>query len=318
MPDSATVPGLPTASLSITRVAELTPSPISVRDTAGMRRALVVVVVLAIAGCGGGSERAPTAGDGAGPVAAPPGPIAVPDAAPGPAKEADPPARATTPATQADPAATRGGGVATEPDAPADGSRWAIARLVGRTSLRGAPAGRAVGAIGRSTQFGSPRVLSVIGRRGAWLKVVVPERPNARPGWIPAARARMDGTDVSLVVDRSARTLAVREGDRIVQRLTVGVGAPGHPTPTGRFAVTDKLRMGGPGTTYGCCAIALSAHQPHLPAAWNGLDRIAVHGTQSPETIGVAGSLGCMHAGERDLQRLMRIVPLGAPVFIRA
>ena len=43
-----------------------------------------------------------------------------------------------------------------------------------------------------------------------------------------------------------------------------------------------------------------------------------MHGTQSPETIGVAASLGCMHASERDLQRLMRTVPLGAPVFIRA
>ena len=100
--------------------------------------------------------------------------------------------------------------------------------------------------------------------------------------------------------------------------MPIGVGAVGHETPTGRFAVTDKLRMGGPGTTYGCCAIALSAHQPHLPQGWSGLDRIAVHGTRSPETIGTASSLGCMHAGDDDLRRLMRTVPLGAPVFIRS
>ena len=145
----------------------------------------------------------------------------------------------------------------------------------------------------------------------------MPERPNARPGWIPAGRAQLGATDVSLHVDRSNRTLTVREGDRVLRRATIGVGAPDHPTPTGRFAVTDKLKMGGPGTTYGCCAIALSAHQPDLPDTWNGLDRIAVHGTQSPETIGAAASLGCMHASDRDLRRLMRIVPLGAPVFIR-
>jgi lipoprotein-anchoring transpeptidase ErfK/SrfK len=82
--------------------------------------------------------------------------------------------------------------------------------------------------------------------------------------------------------------------------------------------VTDKLRMGGPGTTYGCCAIALSAHQAQLPQGWTGLDRIAVHGTQSPQTIGAAASLGCMHASDGDLRRLMRIVPVGAPVFVRA
>jgi len=161
-------------------------------------------------------------------------------------------------------------------------------------------------------------VVSVLRRRGAWLQVIVPERPNAKPAWMAAARARLGATDVSLHIDRSNRTLTVRDGRRMVQRVTIGVGAPAHPTPTGRFAVTDKLLMGGPGTTYGCCAIALSAHQPDLPSTWNGLDRIAVHGTQSPETIGLAASLGCMHASERDLRRLMRTVPLGAPAFIRA
>ncbi len=254
-----------------------------------MRRAVVTVLLLAgLAGCGDG----PRAGG---------------STATAPARQAETAAAGAAPAAQTAP----------QP-APRARRRWATARLKGRTSLRTAPAGRAVGAIGRRTQFGGPRVLSVVGRRGGWLKVIAPERPNARPGWIPAARARLGGTDVSLQVDRSERTLTVRDGDRVVQRVKIGVGAPDHPTPTGRFAVTDKLAMGGPGTTYGCCAIALSAHQPRVPAAWNGLDRVAVHGTQSPETIGVASSLGCMHAGERDLHRLMRTVPLGAPVFIRA
>ena len=197
-------------------------------------------------------------------------------------------------------------------------ARWATARPTGRVALRASPGGRAVGRIGPLTQFGGPRVVSVLGRSGAWLEVVVPERPNARPAWIRARRTRLGATDVSLHIDRSDRTLTVRRRDRVVQRVRIGVGAPAHPTPTGRFAVTDKLAMGGPGTTYGCCAIALSAHQPNTPATWNGLDRVAVHGTQSPETVGVAASLGCMHASDSDLRRLMRTVPLGAPVFIRA
>ena len=187
-----------------------------------------------------------------------------------------------------------------------------------RAALRAAPGGRRLARIGPRTQFGGPRVVSVLGRRGNWLRVLVPERPNARPAWIPAVAAREGATDVSLHIDRSERALVVRDRHRVVQRVTIGVGVPDHPTPTGRFAVTDKLEMGGPGTTYGCCAIALSAHQPHLPATWQGLDRIAVHGTQSSATIGTAASLGCMHASERDLRRLMRDVPLGAPVFIRA
>ena len=268
-----------------------------------MRRALLLLLA-GLAGCGGA----------AGPAAVGGGQAASPERAGGPAsgpsKRAVPAGGETAPVPSArsSPAA---------PTAPLRG-RWATARLSGRVALRSAPAGRAVGGIGPRTEFGGPRVVSVLRRRGAWLKVVVPELPNARPGWIRAGRARLGATDVSLHVDRSARTLTVRAGDRVLQRATIGVGAPGHPTPTGRFAVTDKLKMGGPGTTYGCCAIALSAHQPDLPTTWNGLDRIAVHGTQSPATIGVAASLGCMHASERDLRRLMRTVPLGAPVFIRA
>jgi lipoprotein-anchoring transpeptidase ErfK/SrfK len=202
--------------------------------------------------------------------------------------------------------------------APAVRGRWTTARLSARVALRSAPGGHAVGRVGPRTQFGGPRVVSVLRQRGPWLEIVVPERPNTRPGWISAAHARLGATDVSILIDRSSRTLTVRDRDRAIQRVRIGIGAPAHPTPTGRFAVTDKLQMGGPGTTYGCCAIALSAHQPNVPATWNGLDRIAVHGTQSPETIGTAASLGCMHASERDLRRLMRTVPLGAPVFIRA
>ena len=38
-----------------------------------------------------------------------------------------------------------------------------------------------------------------------------------------------------------SRTLELRRGGRTVRRVTVAVGRPGSPTPTGRFAVTDKL-----------------------------------------------------------------------------
>jgi hypothetical protein len=271
-----------------------------------MRRALILTVA-ALAGCGGDRDARDDAGRTTGDRAATTGQAVAVN--PG----------GQNPGERTAPLEPRGqGGAAPLPPAPQARARWAIARPTRRVALRARPGGRAVGRIGPRTQFGGPRVVSVLRRSGAWLEVVVPERPNARPAWIRAGRTRLGATDVSLRVDRSDRTLTVRRRDRVVQRVRIGVGAPEHPTPTGRFAVTDKLEMSGPGTTYGCCAIALSAHQPHTPATWNGLDRIAVHGTQSPETIGVAASLGCMHASDGDLRRLMRTVPLGAPVFIRA
>jgi lipoprotein-anchoring transpeptidase ErfK/SrfK len=207
---------------------------------------------------------------------------------------------------------------APEPEpAPAPKARWATARVLERTALRAAPRGRVVGRLRPRTEFGSPKVVSVLRERSGWLRVVVPERANGRPAWIRAAATRPGATNVSLHVDRSARRLLVRRGGRVLRRVRVAVGRPGTETPTGRFAVTDKLRTKRADSPYGCCALALSGHQPKLLPGWPGGDRLAIHATPQPETVGEAASLGCLRAETRDLQAMLQIVPLGAPVFVR-
>ena len=62
--------------------------------------------------------------------------------------------------------------------------------------------------------------------------------------------------------------------------------------------------------------LALNGHQPKLPAGWSGGDRLAIHGTNSPGTIGTPASAGCLRAADADLRILIRRVPLGTPVFI--
>ena len=200
----------------------------------------------------------------------------------------------------------------------APSGRYLTARLLEPTALRAAPGGRSLHRLAIRTEFGSRRVLAVTARRDGWLRVIAPERPNGREGWIPERRARMGGTDVSLHVDRSARELAVRRDGRVVRRFPVAVGRPGTPTPTGRFAVTDKLHPDSADSPYGCCALALSGHQTKLLPGWPGGDRLAIHATPQEETVGTPVSLGCMRGRERDIRRLMRTVPVGAPVFVRA
>jgi lipoprotein-anchoring transpeptidase ErfK/SrfK len=202
------------------------------------------------------------------------------------------------------------------PSAPPPG--YEIAHVEKPTPLYASPNGAFLTRLSTTTEFGSPRTLGVVRHRGRWLAVVSTTRPNSRLGWVRARAVRVKSTQVSLVLDLSRRRLVLREGDRVVRRMTVGVGRPSSPTPTGRFAVTDKLPGSRYGSFYGCCIVALSAHQTHLPAGWTGGDRIAIHGTNAPSTIGVASSAGCAHAREADLRMLMRRVPLGAPVFIRA
>src|SRR5688572_6881726 len=250
-----------------------------------MRRALLLLLALALAGCAGDD-------------AAPRGPA--------PAEAATAPS-ATPEPVEAEPAAP-----------PAPKWRHLVARVKERSAFRAAPDGKPLGRVGRKTEFGGPRFLGVTGRREGWLRIVIPERENGEHAWIRAAKARLFGTDVSIHVDRSERRLTVRDGDRAVLRIPVAVGRAEHPTPLGRYAVTDKLDMGGPGTTYGCCAVALTGHQTDLPSGWAGGDRLAIHGTSDPSSIGLAASTGCLRASHRDLRRLMRRAPLGAPVWVRA
>lgn len=195
--------------------------------------------------------------------------------------------------------------------------RWLTARITRRVRMRAAPGGRRLHArLTPRTEFGSAKVVSVLARRGRWLRVIAPERPNGRPAWIAAGAARLGAVDISIHVDRSARRLTVRRGKRVVRTLPVAVGRPGTETPTGRFAVTDRLHTGRADSPYGCCALALSGHQPKLLAGWPGGDRLAIHATPQAGSVGEAASLGCLRARTRDMQALMRIVPLGAPVFV--
>ena len=191
------------------------------------------------------------------------------------------------------------------------------ARVRARTLLRTAPGGSVVARVGPRTEFGSPRILPVVRRRPGWLGVIATEMPNGEVGWLPARRATLVNEPVRVRIDLSARTLTVTREGRTVMTMDVGIGAPGTPTPTGWFAVTDGIRWHG-SRVYGCCVLALSGHQPHLSQGWTGGDRIAVHGTDKPATIGQATSLGCLHAFDADMRRLLSHATLGARVLIRA
>jgi lipoprotein-anchoring transpeptidase ErfK/SrfK len=183
--------------------------------------------------------------------------------------------------------------------------------------VRARPGGRILTTVGEDTEFGSPRTLGVVERRGDWLGVVSPELGNGEIGWIPAgAEVVVAHTSISIRIDLSRRELVLRDGGEVLHRVEVAVGAAGSPTPIGRFAVTDKIPGARYGSYYGCCILALSARQASLPEGWTGGDRIAIHGTDTPASIGAASSAGCLRAADDDLRVLMRRVPLGTPVFI--
>jgi L,D-transpeptidase catalytic domain len=184
------------------------------------------------------------------------------------------------------------------------------------TFLRDRPHGRVIAHLGTHTSFHSPRILGVVGRRGSWLRVVATDLPNGRTGWIATDHALQYAVDWRLDVSVARRQAVVRRAGRIVRRVTISVGGVATPTPTGRFAVTDKLRFTD-ASPYGWGALALSAHQPAIAQGWGGGDRIAFHGTTDPGSVGQAVSHGCLRTATPDIRWLVKHVPLGTPVFVR-
>jgi lipoprotein-anchoring transpeptidase ErfK/SrfK len=191
-----------------------------------------------------------------------------------------------------------------------------IAVLRRATVLRDAPAGRVRAKLGLKTEFGTERVLAATGERRGWLRVIAAELPNGRSGWIPAGAARIQVSPWAVRADLSARRVVVRENGRVVRRFRVGIGRAVTPTPTGRFAVTDKIQFIGGSSAYGWGVLALSGRQTHIEPDWRGGDRLAIHGTTETGTIGRAASFGCLRASDRDIRWIVKRVWLGSIVEI--
>jgi L,D-transpeptidase-like protein len=187
--------------------------------------------------------------------------------------------------------------------------------LHGAVVLRASPGGKALVRVGPRGPLGGPLVFGVVGVRGRWVEVTAEALPNGRYGWVEFGRdVSVQPVAWALRASLSRRELYVLRDGRLVRTIPVGIGAPGSPTPTGRFAVAEKVT--GPfGPAYGCCILALTARQPHLPPGWNTRITyyVAIHAGSGQ---GAAVSAGCLHATEADVRYLMRTVPLGTPVRI--
>lgn len=186
-----------------------------------------------------------------------------------------------------------------------------------RAQLRTAPHGKVVGTIKTKTEFKSPTILAVTSRKPGWVRVrtSLDKRPA---GWLPLSAGALFEQPRSIVIDLSAKTLTLFHRGRMTDRYRVAIGTAATPTPRGRFAVTDRLRTGDAASDYGCCILALNAHQSKIAQGWGGGDRVAIHATPHTWTIGKRVSHGCVRATNKALRQLMRKVRLGTPVRVKA
>jgi hypothetical protein len=164
----------------------------------------------------------------------------------------------------------------------------------------------------------TPLVFLVRGRVGAWLRVMLPSRPNGSEGWERAAGMELRSDPYSVLVNLRARRLVVRKAGRLLLDVAVGVGRAVTPTPSGLYYIAELLRQPDPDGLYGPWAFALSAHSSVLSHFGGGDGQVGIHGTDDPSGIGHTVSHGCIRVRDRVIERLAAILPLGTPVRIVA
>ncbi len=151
---------------------------------------------------------------------------------------------------------------------------------------------------------------------GRWGLVELPYAWPRHEGWIRLKGLARDATRVRVEVDLSAHAVIVRKFGRVLFRASGAIGAPSTPTPVGEYFVTDRVAFSG--GAYGSFAFGISGIQPRLPAGWSGGNQLAIHGTNSPSSIGRSVSAGCVRVSESTLDRLIPLLRYGTPVIVHA
>jgi lipoprotein-anchoring transpeptidase ErfK/SrfK len=265
---------------------------------------LAVAFAAAAAGCGAEPEAAA-------PVAA--APFVHPDQRP-PAVSKPKPARKT----RALVARAASCGVAARPLGTARVSYAAWAPN-GATAYR-SPRGAAIQRFGSKNVNGAPTVFAVLGSSPCgperWLKVQLPIRPNQITGWVRGRDVRLQRVRARIVIDLSDRLITVSSAGKQVLSAPVALGAPGTPTPTGRYYVNQRLIAPDPNGPYGPAALGISAYSDVL-TDWAQGGPVAIHGTNRPDLIGQAVSHGCVRVRNEVLRQMWELAPAGTPVLIK-
>lgn len=105
-----------------------------------------------------------------------------------------------------------------------------------------------------------------------------------------------------ITVSVGARRLTVYRGGVPYREFIVSGGAEETPTPLGSFTVINKETD--PGGPYG--------------TRWLGLSKVGygIHGTNDPQSIGLAVSNGCIRLYNEDMEILFNLTAVGTPVRI--
>lgn len=152
-----------------------------------------------------------------------------------------------------------------------------------------------------------------------WVRVLLPLRPNGTSGWLRRDAVRLISTPVKIRVHLGARRLDLWRGTTRIGSYPVGIGKRLTPTPTGRFAVDDKVEtLPTDRAAYGRYILTVTAHSTVLKRFNGGVGQIAIHGSGTLGRVGVPSSHGCLILGNEALRMIWSQVGRGTPIEISA
>jgi hypothetical protein len=166
------------------------------------------------------------------------------------------------------------------------------------------------------TYFGNPLILLVVSQQGDWTELSLPARPNGQVGWARTDQLDITEYDARIELDLTRPLLTARLNGEVVLESPVTIGYDSNPTPTGIYFITEEIPQSWAGGAFGPMIMATSAYSERLELFENGLPVVAVHGTDSPATIGEKGSNGCIRLPNDLILKLAEAMPPGVPLVI--
>lgn len=166
------------------------------------------------------------------------------------------------------------------------------------------------------TEVGAPLVFLVTAESRDWLKVLLPVRPNGSTGWIKREQVKLLQHDYRIEVFLDRHKLRAYKGDEVILKTDVAIGTRDTPTPGGRYYIKELLQPPNPDSVYGTYAYGLSGFSNVLESFAGGEGVIGIHGTNEPSVIGSDVSAGCIRLTNEDIEKLVKVLPLGTPVEI--
>ena len=198
---------------------------------------------------------------------------------------------------------------------------WA-ARVLAPTTVRAAPSlgAKSLGVIHPTAPLADgPTTLLVLEQRlvgeTEWVRVLLTRRPNGSSGWVRSDVLRLRLNPMRIIIDQSDRRTYVLKNGRKVLSVRNAVGTPSTPTPVGRFAVAEEIRV--PSGFLGPMVLVTSGYSEVLNEYAGGNGRFAMHGTSLPGLIGTRASHGCIRHRNADILRIAALVSPGTPIIIR-